>query len=150
MKISQYFPKLCFLVTPHNATVRNGIFQGEDREVSVARFQFNFNSTFAHARAADVMSTQSAMGFEWSVKLIGDKQFYVGIASVLNPRRLCEMDLNAILYYSNGTSPVIQIGTRVIHSNLLEQKTGDVIHFKFQPQTKKLVIELVRHFYRFE
>ena len=94
------------------------------------------------------MSTRSATGFEWSIKLIGDTDFYVGIACELKrePALICDKDVKAILYYSNGNSPVIQIGTRVIHSNLLEQKTGDVIHFKFQPQAKKLVIELVRHF----
>ena len=121
----------------------HGIFQrsyGQDRNV------------FAHARAADSMSTKSAIGFEWSIKLIGDTDFYVGIASRLERDQLliCERDVNAILYHSNGNSPVIQCGTRVMHSDLLEQITGDVIHFKFQPQTKKLVIELVRHFYRFE
>ena len=94
------------------------------------------------------MSTQSAIGFEWSVKLIGSKQFYVGIASQLTPGRLiCEINKNAILFYSNNVSPVIQIGTDVIHADLTEQKTGDVIHFKFQPQRKKLVIELVRNLF---
>ena len=94
------------------------------------------------------MSTQSAIGFEWSVKLIGDAQFYVGIASKLTPGKLIrEIDENAI-FYSNNTSPaVIQIGNDVIHSNLTEQKTGDVIRFKFQPHIKKLVIELVRIFF---
>ena len=98
------------------------------------------------------MSTQSAIGFEWSVKLIGDAQFYVGIASLLAPGRLiCDIDENAILFYSKNTSPaVIQIGNDVIHSNLTEQKTGDVIRFEFQPQTKKLVIELVRTSMRFK
>ena len=40
-----------------------------------------FGDAIAHARAADSMSTQSATGFEWSVKLIGGTNFYVGIAS---------------------------------------------------------------------
>ena len=70
------------------------------------------------------MSTRSATGFEWSIKLIGDTDFYVGIACELKrePALICDKDVKAILYYSNGNSPVIQIGTRVIHSNLLEQK----------------------------
>ena len=99
------------------------------------------------------MSTKSATGFEWCIKLIGSKDFYVGIASRELDRDqslICDKDVKAILYNSNDNSPVIQTGTDVIHSNLLEQKTGDVIQFEFQPQTKKLVIELVRHFYRFE
>ena len=94
------------------------------------------------------MATKSATGFEWSVKLIGDTDFYVGIAREFKRDQLliCEMDPKAILYYSNSNSPVIQIGTDVIHSNLTKQTTGDVIHFRFQPQTKNLVIELVRNF----
>ena len=94
------------------------------------------------------MSTKSATGFQWSIKLIGDTHFYVGIASKLEREQslICETDSKAILYYSNISSPVIQIGRRFVHSNLTEQKTGDVIHFQFLPQTKKLVIELVRNF----
>ena len=91
------------------------------------------------------MSSQSAVGFEWSIKLIGDKQFYVGIASKFTPEKtlICKSDQTAILYYSNNNSPVIQIGSIVIHSNLTEQKNEHVINFKFQPQTKKLIIESV-------
>ena len=102
---------------------------------------------FAQARAADLMATKST-GFEWSIKLIGDKDFYVGIASEFKRDQslICDMDLMAILYYSNGNSPVIQMGKNVIHSNLKEQKTGDIINFQFLPKTKKLVIELVRIF----
>ena len=95
------------------------------------------------------MSSQSATGFQWSIKLVGDTDFYVGIASRELKRDqslICDTDSNAILYYSNSNSPVIQIGTNVIHSNLTERKTGDVINFQFQPQTKKLVIQLVRKF----
>ena len=90
------------------------------------------------------MSTQSAMGFEWSVKLIGDKSFCVGIASKLSAgTSIGTTDRNAILYSSNIDSPFIRIGKdSIIHSNLPKQKTGDVIHFKFQPLTKKLIIEL--------
>ena len=90
------------------------------------------------------MSTQSAMGFEWSVKLIGDKSFCVGITSKLSAgTSIGSTDRNAILYLSNNDSPFIRIGKdSIIHSNLPKQKTGDVIHFKFQPLTKKLIIEL--------
>ena len=102
-----------------------------------------------HARAADSMSSQSATGFQWYIKLIGDTDFYVGIASQELKRDqslICDTDSKAILYCSNSKSPVIQIGPHVIHSNLTERKTGDVINFQFQPQAKKLVIELVRNF----
>ena len=38
----------------------------------------------------------------------------------------------------------INVGKKSIHSNLTEHKTGDVIRFRFQPQTKKLLIYLIR------
>ena len=101
-----------------------------------------------YARAADVMSTQSATCFEWSVKLIGDSNFYVGIAS--HHRRkdnvISTSDPTSITYYSNNGEPLIKNGSVIIHRNLPMQKTGDIIRFKFQPHTKKLVIVSVRFF----
>ena len=101
---------------------------------------------YAFARAADVMSTRSAIGFEWSIKLNGVGHFYVGIASqvVKQDSWIIQIDQNAILYHSDVSSPVIKIGNNTILSNLTQQKAGDVIHFEFRPKTKKLVIELVR------
>ena len=99
----------------------------------------------SYARAADLMSTQSATGFEWSVRLIGSYSFYVGSASKVEQNNfIYQTDQKAILYYSNKGSPAIAIGSNQIHTNLPQQKSGDVIRFKFQPETKKLVIELVR------
>ena len=69
----------------------------------------------------------------------------IGIASQIKPGSyIFNTDQNSILFDSNGHSSIIRIGS-TIHARLdKKQKTGDVIHFKFQPQTKKLVIELVR------
>ena len=94
------------------------------------------------------MSTHSETDFEWSVKLIGDRDFVVGIASQLKRESswILEYDQNAILYCSNGDSSVIFIGSNVIHRNLPQQKYGDVIKFRFEPQRKKIVIDLVRIF----
>ena len=92
------------------------------------------------------MSTQSEMDFEWSVKLIGDKGFCVGITSRLTTGTFkcafCVTDRNAISYFSTGNSTSIKIGTNTVHSNLPEQKTGDVIRFQFQPLTKNFTIQL--------
>ena len=103
---------------------------------------------YAHARAADVMSTKSANGFEWSVKHIGHDSLMVGIASQVAPGSfIFNSDQNSILYDYNanmGGSSVIRIGSTIHSKPKRQQTTGDVIHFKFQPQTKKLVIELVR------
>jgi len=89
------------------------------------------------------MSTQSATDFEWSVKLIGDGFFNVGIASQLKPesKNVTDYDKNAILYSSEGG---IKIGSKTIHLDRIGQKTGDVIRFRFQTQRKKLLIDLVR------
>ena len=37
----------------------------------------------------------------------------------------------------------ITVGLNTVHSNLMEHKNGDVIRFRFQPRTKKLLIDLV-------
>ena len=64
------------------------------------------------------MSTHSPMDFEWSVKLIGGRDFSVGIASQLKREDLfiADYDRNAILYYSyRGTlSPEIQVGSILV------------------------------------
>ena len=98
----------------------------------------------SYARAKNVFSTQSETDFEWSVKILST-DCYVGIASKLERGSwIVNVDQNAILYYSNGDTSIIQSGRNTIHSNLSQQKTGDVIRFTFQPHTKKLVINLVR------
>ena len=91
------------------------------------------------------MSTKSATGFEWSVKLFGASYFNVGIASHLKEEGdfISEYDQNAILYCSwLETSSCIKLGTNVIHSNLAKLKNEDVIRFRFKPHAKKLVINL--------
>ena len=99
----------------------------------------------AHARASNVMSTQSATDFEWSIKCIGTA-FRVGIASQLKSQNtfIFDYDDKSILYYTNENSPLIRVGSTVIHSNLPRWTNGDVIRFRFQPRTKKLLIDLVR------
>ena len=109
--------------------------------------KFEKDGCFAYARAKEIMSTQSETDFEWSVKLVGYQYFSVGIASQLKPEDsyISKYDNNAIVYYSNLLSPIIQVESiRTIHENLPEQNTGDVIKFRFETQRKKLVIDLVR------
>ena len=106
---------------------------------------FKKNRLGAYARAAEIMSTQSKTDFEWSVKLIGNLGFSVGIASHLEPEDALVLtyDENAIVYNANY-SPVIVKSRHEIHQNLPKLNTGDVIKFRFEPQRKKLVIDLVR------
>ena len=98
---------------------------------------------FSFARAPDVMHTRSDIDFEWSVKLIGAGSFYVGIATQLKLESsiIYEYDQNSILYSTNYKD--IRVGSNTVHSNLMEHKNGDVIRFRFQPRTKKLLIDLV-------
>ena len=87
------------------------------------------------------------MDFEWSVKLIGIGYFYVGIASMLKTEesKIYSYDQNSVLYGTNHRN--IRVGSKTrfeLYSNLPEHKDGDVIRFRFKPQTKKLLIDLVR------
>lgn len=116
------------------ASVTNGIFKRLD--------------TLGFARASTVMSTNSASGFKWSVKLIGTSHFTVGIASQLNRGSVIHDDQNAIVYVSDSRgsdTPCIKRGSTTIHTDLKEVQTGDVISFEFQPDTKKLIIDWVRN-----
>ena len=109
-------------------------------------FKSNGSYQLAHARAPDVMSTQSEVGFEWTLKLMGgdETSFYVGIASMLKPEhsRICSYDENSILYCSYNKD--IRLGSNTMHSNLPNHKYGDVIRFRLQPKRKRLLIDLVR------
>ena len=104
-----------------------------------------------YARSTNVMCTQSETDFEWSVQLVDIGGFLLaGIASELKPKKsyIWRYDQNSILVYKEGAS-VIKLGSETIHSNLTELYTGDIIRFNFQPQAKKLVIDLpVRTWYQ--
>ena len=95
------------------------------------------------------MSTRSPTDFKWSVKVIHGSSFCVGIASKLNRKYsyIDEYDSNAILYYcwSQSESGIGNLcnGMGIVHSDLKEYKSGDVIRFRFKPQRKKLLIDLV-------
>ena len=106
---------------------------------------FKYAEDFGYARATNVMSTKSETEFEWSVELIGTKFFSVGIASrtLRSSNLIYASDKNAIAYSSYNAD--IRVGENPIHSNLTELKSGDVIRFRFQPQRKKLLIDLVRN-----
>ena len=120
----------CLLESAYRASVANGIFKK--------------NEQYGYARAAVVMSTQSETVFEWSVKLIGPGSFRVGIASQLQqePRDIFEYDENSILYSSHCNG--ITSRSNKIHIPTGKHKRGDAVHFRFEPQTKKFIVRLVR------
>ena len=107
---------------------------------------FKSSGKFGYARVTTVMSTQSPIDFEWSIKLVGG-WFCVGITSQLKRENkyIEEYDENAIIYRSyegHKFKPDIKIGSNIIYRDV--QESGSVIRFRFQPHAKKLLIDLVR------
>ena len=100
----------------------------------------------AYSRAINVMSTESAIDFEWSVRIDSTENFIVGIASEFKQEMevINLYDQNAIIYSNQINS--IRIGSKTIYSELTEHRTGDVVCFRFLSHLKKLVIYLVRKF----
>ena len=86
--------------------------------------------TCGYARAANVMSTQSKIGFEWSVKLFGTSSFgtsifHVGIASQVKTEEsayipaMCipTYDQNAILYCTKaGSTAIFIVASRIVRT----------------------------------
>ena len=108
---------------------------------------FKRNGDFAYARAAEVMSTKSETDFEWSVKINDYCCFAIGIASKLKRANewIEDYDQNAIFLSIDNDSQCILEGSIDVHANIKHNPTsGDVIRFRFEPQRKKLVIDLVR------
>ena len=105
---------------------------------------FKRSNIRAYARAATMMSTQSATSFEWSVQLIGSS-FAVGIASKLRMDTVIHADQEAILLHSTSNWAFIRRGPIIIYSGLRKAEIGDVVSFKFQPDAKKLIIYWVRN-----
>ena len=92
------------------------------------------------------MTTKSAADFEWCVKLMKTVKFNVGIASEhkQGDLNIVEYDKNAVFFTSYNGPPAIKIGSETIHSNFAMERSEHVIRFRFRPEQKKLVIDLVR------
>ena len=124
--------KMLFLASAFHASVANGIFTRLDWD--------------AHARAKNVMSTGSTTTFEWSVTLSGPC-FNVGIASQLTPEEthVSSYDSENVIYYHADTPKSSIRSPSKFYPNLRKYKAGDIIHFRFDPQRKKLVINAIRN-----
>ena len=90
---------LSFLASTFAASVTDGIFKAKGRK------------GYGYARDTEIMSTQSANGFEWSIKLMRD-HFNVGIASLFKREEkwIYDYDPTAISYH-----PVYYYGLRRSH-----------------------------------
>ena len=122
-------------------SVYNGIVC-QSMSVSVANDVFKRFKAFAFGRAAQIMNTKSRKDFEWSVKLIGDQHFHVGIATQLPNKcgHITGYDSEAILYSSDGN---IRVGNKTKYRMDVEQKSEDIINFIFRSRIRKLSITTV-------
>ena len=110
--------------------------------VSVAADVFKRTKAFAFGRAGRRMSTKSRKDFEWSVKLIGDQHFHVGIATQFQNKggHITGYDSEAILYSSDGN---IRVGNKTKYRMDVEQKSEDIVNFIFRSRIRKLSITTV-------
>ena len=115
---------------------------GQSTDLTVTDDVFKRTQAFAFARATQIMNTKSPKDFEWSVKLIGDQHFHVGIATQFQNKggHITGYDSEAILYSSDGN---IRVGNKTKYRMDVEQKSEDIINFIFQSRIKKLAITTV-------
>ena len=107
---------------------------------------FEPNNDYAFARAMEKMSSKSQTVFRWSVRLTGHNG-YIGIASKLERKDdwIENYDENSILFSPFSFRPSIFKGlSQNLPSNITNPKSGDEIHFRFQPKLKKFSISFVR------
>ena len=98
-------------------------------------------------RASNLMCTQSESVYEWSIKHFGpNERLLLGIASKIEPGEKCYMDESAILY--DTANRRFRSKSKFSNEKQIQRiifKTGDVIRFKFIPQRKKLIIDMVKN-----
>ena len=105
---------------------------------------FKTTEYYAFARVMDIMNTKSSQNFRWSMRLTGDGWIYIGIASKLERKNDCieNYDENSILF--SPFDKIICKGlSKHFPSNIAIAKSGDEIHFRFQPKLKKFSISMV-------
>ena len=95
-----------------------------------------------------MMNSKSSNDFRWSVRLTGDTRRWLGLGIASNEliqnelsETIYKNDKNAIVYYpyfgiiGSGKTSTQQTTTKV--------KSGDEIHFRFQPKMKRFLISIV-------
>ena len=114
---------------------------------------FRSARNYGHVRATAKMNSKSSNDFRWSVRLTGNNRKWKGLGIASNElvqNELSEMiidyDENAIAYMYHpfyhpagnkwrGRTHIQQVNTYL--------KSGDEIHFRFQPKMKKFLISFV-------
>ena len=106
----------------------------------------NFKATedFAFSRSSK-MSSKSSKNIRWSVRVNNSYYIWVGIASKLKLKDdwIESYDENSILF-APFNSKIYKGLSQTLPSNITNAKSGDEIHFRFQPKLKKFSISLVR------
>ena len=95
------------------------------------------------ARAKEIMNSKSTKDSRWSVRLNGNAWLAIGIAAKL-PRInnvIYHEDENAIIFSPFNRS--VRQGQTILAENTTKAKTGDEIHFQFQPKLKMFSILFV-------
>ena len=114
----------------HNATIDGGTFKSSNGA--------------SYARASEVMNSKSPNDFRWSVRITGHVfDFYIGIASKLERKTnfIGSYDEYAIIYAAQDGS--IRKQRNSVCINTSKAKSGEEIHFRFQPKLKKISLTLV-------
>ena len=94
------------------------------------------------ARAKEIMNSESANDFRWSVRITSAAWIFIGIASKLQQDKwIEEIDENAIIYFPHDGE--IYTGNELFQENIIIAKNGDEVHFRFQPKLKKFSISFV-------
>ena len=116
---------------------------------------------YGYVRATTMMNSKSSNDFRWSVRLTsGGKWIGLGIASnelvqnelsgesreIQSPFWITDYDQNAISFHPFSGS--VWRGTTHIQQVNPYLKSGDEIHFRFQPKMKKFFISFVSQLFR--
>ena len=99
-----------------------------------------------YVRATAMMNSKSSNEIRWSVRLTSGGWIGLGIASnelIQNeqPGYIDSNDKNSIIYYPYAG--LVRKGGALIQHMSTYSKSGDEIHFRFQPKMKKILILFV-------
>ena len=106
---------------------------------------FRSAQNYGYVRATAMMNSKSSNEIRWSVR---PTSAWIGLGIASNeliqneqPGHIDSNDKNAIIYYP--FAGLIRRGSALIQQISTYSKSGDEIHFRFQPKMKKFVISFV-------
>ena len=129
---------ICFLATQFGGNVEGGSFKS--------------TQDFGFVRAKETLNSNATKDFRWSVWLTGGgisgESLYIGIASKLHRTNefIGANDEDAIFvnpHYGNLWKGRTMVPSSMNQRTAIKAKSGDEIHFRFQPKLKKFSISIV-------